>query len=161
MFTFNRNYRDLGQVAPYLPAFLAAYERLEGGRGFVYNDDFRGQVCAEIEDPGHTHARNGACGCGEDTAIYLLQTLRRAKMVEAQVAERMAAGYQPLETLTEVTRFAHVVEYGSYHDVTGWKEWEDVRVVPDAQGRPEVVLPKGRRTHGFRLGGGHLLVLAA
>lgn len=97
MFTFDRDYKNLAQVEEFLPAFLVVYAELVGNRGFVYNDDFRGRVAGIVMEPGHVH-RQPACGCSEDTAIYLLQTLKRRRDLEALVAARLAADTWPSRT---------------------------------------------------------------
>jgi hypothetical protein len=141
---FNRNYDDLSQVEPFLPAFLAVHAEVAHG-DLAYNDDFKGRIPG-IEGP------------DENRAIYMLQTLKSVNELNAQVEQYLADGGARIETLSETTKFASVVRYGWYMGGTGWHEWQDARIVPDERtGTPKYVLPKGKRTHGHLIDGGRIL----
>jgi hypothetical protein len=136
-FTFDKNYKNLDQVAPFYEAYTAVRAELEAAGKYNYNDSFKGRIVG-IEGP------------NEDTAIYLLQTLHSIREMMAEVDAFVAEGATPIDTLNGPTRFAKVMRYGWYLGGTGLATYEDVRVVPDQiNGRPQCILPKGRRTNGY------------
>lgn len=147
-FVFNRDYSDLTQVEPFLPEFVVIFDSLTTGpNDIAYNDDFVGRI-------------PGIAGPDEATAIYLLQSLRRQRVVEAQTEAFLAAGGELLDpaTLTVTTRFTEVAYYGFKKNCTGWATWTDARIVPADGARPLALLPKGKRSNGFRLDAGKVLV---
>jgi hypothetical protein len=99
---WNNDYKDLGQVEPFYPAYLTVYEQLRAAGGYPFNADFKGRIPG-IEGP------------REDTAIYLLQKLRSIRDMEAKVTGHRAAGWRDVD-LAELdggpVRFAGVAEYG-------------------------------------------------
>ena len=137
-FRFNRNYKDLEQVAAYYPAYLTVYERMTEAGAYPYNDNFKGRIPG-IEGP------------DEDTAIYLLQGMRSMRELEAKVDAALADGYEAVDrdTVQGTTKYATIVHYGYYMGGTGWNVWKDARLVRN--GSNVVVLPKGKRTNGFLL----------
>lgn len=149
---FNGDYHDHDQVAEFFPAYVAAFEKLDGR--YPYNDSFKGQI-------------PGIEGEHEDTAIYLLQGTRGLIETFEQVAEARADGCVDLEEvgLSGITKFKRIVQYGWYMGGTGFRDWHDARLVPEENprqeeitGRARAVLPKGKRTNGHLLGGGRVLV---
>jgi hypothetical protein len=140
-FLFDRDYKNLEQVRPFMPAFLARYEELRLAGRYPYNDDFRGHP--------------GISG-DEDTAIYLCQGLRRVDEVAAKLQAALDDGYMVVEAVDEPVKCASVIYYGWERGGAGWKEWRDVRLVPGLTGI--AVLPRRARTLGYNLLGGHLLV---
>ena len=142
---FNRDYRDLGQVAGFWPAYLTVYEELHAAGRYPYNDSFKGRIPG-IEGP------------AEDTAIYLLQHTRHLAELDAKVSEYRAGGWRDVEA-GEIdaapVRYAGVAEYAHCVGGTGWNEWGSARVVR-ARGSV-VVLPGRSRTNGH-LASGRLLV---
>jgi hypothetical protein len=136
-FVFDKNYRNDEQVRPYMEAFLAVYPEVEAaGNGTAYNDSFRGLIPA-------------IAGDDEDTAIYLLQTLRRLDQLAVQIEEFLADGGEEVTTLDKVRR-GTVVHVGFYMGGTGWTQWDEARLLP-RDGKPYAVIPKGKRTHGHTL----------
>lgn len=97
----------------------------------------------------------GAC---EDTAIYLLQGLFRQREQAERVDLALADGFEQIESVSGVERFARVIVY--HPDRTGeWREYADARLVPEdnprqvaVTGRIRALLPKGKRTHGLLIG---------
>lgn len=151
-FAFNRDYHDTEQVAAFLPAFLEVYEELRAAGKYPYNDSFKGRIPG-IEGP------------DEDTAIYLLQTLKHLQDQDAKIAEYLADGFEHIESVDEVTRFSGIVNYGFCVGGTGWREWERARLVPTRSPRQRAitggiggVMPKGARTRTIVLLGGKFLV---
>ena len=140
---FDKNYRNTEQVAAFMPAFLERFAELDPTLRFAYNDSFRGHV-AGIEGP-----------C-EDTAIYLLQQRKDLLELESRVAQALADGFVEVTETAGPLKCSTVVHYGFYMGGTGWKEWQDVRLVPARSGM--AVLPKRARTHGHIIIGGHVLV---
>lgn len=139
-FVFNRDYQDYEQVEAFLADFTRVYEEVKRPGGFAYNDSFKGRI-------------PGIEGESEDTAIYLLQALRREREQQEWVAGLLADGYEPVEQLDETTRFARVVIYSATRRFAGERaEWTDARIVPQ-NGRPYGVLAKGKRTRGTQISG--------
>lgn len=137
--TFNRNYKDLDQVAEFFDAYMAVFRELEAAGEYPYNASFEGRIPG-IEGP------------GEETAVYLLQHTRHMRDYRAKVDAYRADGFEPLDVFPETaTRFAGVVHYGWRNGEDGIDEWSDARLLT-FQGQ-RVVLPKGRRTNGFSLSG--------
>lgn len=151
-FVFNRNYKDLEQVAEFLPAFRERLAELERAGQYRYNDAFKGHIPG-IEGP------------DEDTAIYLLQGLDRARENAERIVAALADGYEPLERVDRITKFSSVVVYDDQDRMRGpiWQEWEDARLIPETNahhnpGEICAVLPKGKRTHGHRVNGRKVMV---
>ncbi len=144
--TFNHNYNDTEQVRTFLADFLTAHHDITRQGDYPYNTSFKGRI------PGLANATSK----NEDTAIYLLQTLKRLDEIRARVDAALAEGLQPLDSVTEPRRYARVVEYGFYMGGTGWREWTAARVVPYGR-RGRMILAKGKRTNGH-IPTGQLLV---
>jgi hypothetical protein len=140
---FNKQYADLEQVAEFLPAFLDVLAEIEGAGQYRYNAAFKGRI------PGIEGAR-------EDTAIYLLQGLERARKEAARIDELLQAGYIYVTELTETRRYGHVVLTPTRHMGEQWAEFHDVRLVP-RDGRPYGLLPKGRSVNGALVSGRNVL----
>ena len=149
-FVFDKNYRNDEQVRPYMEEFLSAFDRLvRPGHDSVYNDRFKGQIPSLA----------GTDSDNEDTAIYLLQNLRRldieaatrAAFVEAGGRKVTADDIQPGQTLRGT-----VVHSGFYMGGTGWDVREDVRlrvrVHPNGNRSLEYV-EKGKRNGSLISGG--------
>lgn len=152
MFTFNKNYKDLEQVAEFLPAFNAAYAEGTAAGRYPYNDSFKGRV-------------PGIGGEDEDTAIYLLQGLRRQIERDAKVSSYLANGYERIEHVNGTERFKAVVLYDDLHGGGRrgvWFEFASARVVAEAQvkatGAPGHIVPKGKR-NGVPVNGLSVMVL--
>jgi hypothetical protein len=144
-FTWNKDYKDLEQVAAWLPAFSAIRDEITSGGGYPYNDDFVGKI-------------PGIAGPDEGRAIYLLQGLYRLRETQARVAAWLAEGFRPIDSVTGVTKFARVILY-SIERGGDWHEYPDARLVPEARalqaevtGRISALLPKGKRTQGIYVG---------
>lgn len=156
-FRFNKSYDDLEQVREFMPAFLARLHALEAAGKYRYNDAFKGHVPG-IEGP------------DEDTAIYLLQGLEHQDRQGEKVAALLADGYRWLDELAETQRFTHICLVPTRRNGGEWAEYHDARVVPcsvawpNGAGKrtpnaPGVILPKGRRSHGYMVNDRRLLVL--
>lgn len=138
---WNKDYKDLGQVEEFYPAYLARYEALRAAGQHPYNDSFKGQIPG-IEGP------------HEDTAIYMLQTLRRVREMESIAAERRADGWRdfdPAELGDSPKRFAGVAEYGYNMGGDGWHEWLPARL--RRYHSSLMVLRGGERTNGHLVNG--------
>lgn len=154
-FTFDRDYKNQEQVAEFLPAFLVVYDEIVASGHYTYNDSFKGRI------PGI----EGPC---EDTAIYLLQCLKRSREQAEKIAALLAQGYEHVERLETTTRYRHVIFYSPPGELRGeWQEWRDARLIPEGwetqkevTGPVQAVLPKGKRTHGVFCNGRSVLVLA-
>jgi hypothetical protein len=137
MFVFNKQYRDLEQVAPFLADFDRVYAEIRASGQYTYNDSFRGRVPG-IEGP------------DEDRAIYMLQNLRRERENDARLAALLTDGYELVERLDATTKFARVVlmPHSGYVGTGPITEFEDARVVPGEDGRPRFILRKRKRNYG-------------
>jgi hypothetical protein len=153
LFEFNGDYGDFAQVEPFLPAFLEVFAEVQARPGFAYNDSFVGRIPA-IANKAH---RGPNSGTHEDSAIYMLQGLKRKREQEARIAELLADGYEHIDTLDQRTRFAHIVLYPTRRMGGEWAEYRDARLVPDANDQPRAVLPKGKRTNGYSVNGRRVL----
>lgn len=146
--TWNRDYKDLSQVEPFWPSYAEVLAELEEAGQYPYNDSFTGRIPG-IEGP------------DEHRAIYMLQTLRDVRAMEAKVAERREQGWVDV-TRADLTstpkRFAKVAAYGYYMGGTGFQEWEDARL--HLYGTSVILLPKRARTRGLTVLG-RLLALPA
>ena len=143
--TWNKNYDDLEQVAEFYPAYLTRYHELEAAGQYPYNDSFKGHIPG-IEGP------------REDTAIYLLQGLRRQRAMNERITGWLAEGFEPVDSLAAVRKFPRVILYRA--DRSGeWHEYTDARLVPETNPRQaeitggiSALLPKGKRAHGVYVG---------
>jgi hypothetical protein len=141
--TFNKNHKDLEQVAEFYPAYLAVYEELRAAGKYPYNDSFTGRIPG-IEGP------------DEGRAIYMLQTLRSVRDMQAKIAAHRAEGWRDFDT-AEVeagpVRYAGVAMYGWYMGGNGFQEWTDNTRLT-RYGHSSVMLLTGRaRTHGHLING--------
>lgn len=139
-FVFDKDYDRIEQVAPFYPEYEVIFNELAAAGKYPYNSSFEGKI-------------PGIAGPDEETAIYLLQQMRHIADMNAKVAEFEAAGGRPLERLDEITRFTEVIWYGFYVGGAGFNKRQDVRLVPDLNGRPYMAIPKGKRTHGEHISG--------
>lgn len=139
--TWNKDYKDLGQVEEFYPAYLAIYEEISTAGGYPYNDLFKGRI-------------PGIEGDREDTAIYMLQTLRSVRDMEAKVAEHREAGWRdidPAELDGGPVRFAGIAQYGFFMGGDGFQEWENARLT--RYHSSVIVLPGRNRTNGHLVHG--------
>ncbi len=145
-FTFNKNYHDKEQIREWMPAFTALRQGMEAAGKYPYNDCFKGKI-AGIE------------GKHEDTAIYMMQCQYSIEREQEKMA-KLRAEMQPLPPLDGPTKFSRVVAYVAGHYVGGtgnFMSWDDARIIPK-DGKPFAVLPKGKRTKGYRIAGAEVLV---
>jgi hypothetical protein len=145
VFTWNKDYKDLEQVAGWLPEFTALRAEAVKAEGYAYDAFFKGKI-------------PGIAGDREDTAIYLLQGLYRQREMDARIAGWLADGYRLIDSVPAVTKFARVILYRADRSGT-WHEYQDARLVPEARpvqaevtGRISMLLRKGQRTHGVLVG---------
>jgi hypothetical protein len=139
IFVFNGDYHDLGQIIPFIDDYWTVAEELKAAGKFPYNDRFTGRI------PGLAGALPR-----EETPIYLLQGLRGLVEGHELLAEVLEEGYERLTELAVQERFASVVVFDQFYRP---QRYQQARVAPDPQHKPCHLLPKGRRTHGRRLGG--------
>ena len=149
MRAFDRKNFDPEQVRDLQPAYSARRADLEAAGLYTYNDSFKGHLGVEF-----------ASDRDEDFAIYSLQKLHDLDDMARKVEAFKAEGGEVIETLEGIKRFRKVARFGWYVGGTGWQVFEDVRVVP-RHGRPDVAIPKGKRTHGYDLSGGTVLGIPA
>jgi hypothetical protein len=143
---FNRDYGDYSQVERFLPAFMARLAELETAGRYRYDASFKGHI-------------PGIGGPNEDTAIYLLQGLERVKAEEAMVAQLLADGYEYVTELDGPRKYRHVVLLRTRRMGEGTIDIRDGRLLPDSDGQPHMVLPKGKRTNGYRVSDRRVLAL--
>jgi hypothetical protein len=138
IFVFNGDYHDLAQIIPFIEDYWAIYEELKAAGKRPYNDSFTGRI------PGLAGALPR-----EETPIYLLQGLRGLVEGHDLLADVLEEGYVRLTELPVQERFASVVVFDQFYRP---QRYEQARVTPDPQHKLCHLLPKGRRTHGRRLG---------
>jgi len=138
VWVFNGDYRDLAQIIPFIEAYWTIYEETKAAGKYPYNSSFEGRI------PGLAEALPR-----EETPIYLLQQLRGLVEGHDHLAEILDAGYRRLTELTTQGRFVNVVVFDQFYAAN---QYDDARVIPDDVHRPSSLLPKGKRTHGRRLG---------
>lgn len=143
---FNKDFHDYEQIAPFWDAYMARFHELESAGRYPYNDDFRGCL-------GGTWATER----DEDTAVYLCQKRRHILDDEAKVAAAIAeGGFVPIERVDAPLKCASVIYYKFENEETGFKRWDNVRLVPGLTGMA-VMMPRAR-TRGINLFGGRVLV---
>ena len=131
MFTWNKDYHDLEQVAEWLPAFTEIRDGITAAGGYPYNDDFKGRI-------------PGIAGDREDTAIYLLQGLYRQREMDARIAAWLADGYREVTSVAAVEKFARVILYK--RDRSGeWHEYADARLTPEVNPRQAAITAQSPR----------------
>lgn len=138
VWVFNSDYRDLAQIIPFIEAYWRIYDELKVAGKYPYNASFEGRI------PGLEDALPK-----EESPIYLLQQLRHLVEGHERLAQVLDTGYRQLTELAARERFASVIVFDQFYDT---QRYEDARVIPDEQHRPVALLPKGKRTHGRRLG---------
>ena len=119
-FTFDRNYSNHEQVAPYYSAFLAIYNEITKNTAIAYDALFEGRIEGLAGSP------------DEKTGIYLLQKVRNLEEMHARINEVRAP-----ESLTELdlqesqgkVYRGTLYRYGWYVGGTGFEKiGEKVRV---------------------------------
>lgn len=136
-FTFNKNYKDRSQIAEFFDDFAAIHAEILAAGQYPNNSRFKGRI------PGLAASTDK----DEDSAIYMLQTELSLREMEAKVAACLATGFEAIDRAPdETTKFAVIVCYGFYVSGTGWVEWHNARFLRHSGS--DVVLPKGKRTHG-------------
>lgn len=138
---------DKEEVRPFLDRFSELRDE-----GLSYNDDFRGKIPGVAGSP------------DEDRAIYLLQGLWKIEREKERIRAALADGFRPVEQGEPGgrKRFASILTYRPEHYVGGTGlicEYEDARLVFDEDGNPRMVLPKGKRSHGFEAGNGRTVLV--
>lgn len=139
-FEFDGDYKNLAQVLPYYQAYTARYRALDAAGAYPYDDSFNGYLGI-------------GCGKSEDTAIYLCQTLTHIHEDALRVNDFIADGGRFLADERPTGR-VDVAMFGWYMGGTGFKVHRDVRLVYRGENGPAyMLLPKGKRTHGYALNG--------
>jgi hypothetical protein len=144
-FRFDKNYGNTEQVRHLMAAYLHRYEELRAAGKYPYNDSFKGHLGLTAESD-------------EDTAIYLCQRLRQLDAVRVQFDAALAEGFQPIEydAVAGPIR-GSVIEHSFYVGGTGFRRFDDVRLVRSGR-NGLAVLAKGARTRGHILTGHGVLV---
>lgn len=147
---WNGDYKDLEQVAEFLPDFERRLAELTAANQNRFNDSFKGHI-------------PGIAGRNEDTGIYLLQGLERHRREQQKIAALLADGYEPVQITarTATLRYEHIVLYSQPGAMDGgWQEHYQARLLI-RYGMPHAVLPKRKRTTGYLVNGRNILVKAA
>src|SRR5450631_1726725 len=114
-FTFDKNYKNLEQVRPLMPAFLARYDEIQQAGRYPYNDDFTGYLGITGDEK------------AEKTAIYLCQSLRRLDAIAWKVRNALADGYKA--DPAGRGKCSSIIHYGWEMGGSGWNEYRDARLV--------------------------------
>lgn len=141
---FNGDYRDLGQVSEFLDDYLAVYDELEAAGKYPYNAAFFGRI------PGLEHCDRDD---GENTAVYLMQTIRHWADHLDRRGELIDAGYARIAAISpgEVRRVNRAAVVGPHT----LKEYPDARLMADETGRVVGILPKRARTRALHVPTGY------
>ena len=144
MWTFNGNRKDLGQVQQFAAAYEARRKHLMQTKPSIvgYDDSYRG-LSPEL------------AGRDQESAIYLLQGLRRRNEYEAGVQNLRDRGFaDPGALPSGHYKFGEIAVIGSkstdeadaYQD--GIHIYDDARLVVES-GKIVGLLPKGKRVYGI------------
>lgn len=142
-FVFDRNHHNLDQVTHLWDAYNARYQELKAAGRYPYNADFKGKIDGLIADDKD-----------ENSAIYLLQTLRSVREYEARVQALRDQGYIEPEAKAKGTtqvKYASIAIIGlEYmgHQHGSIRIVESGRLVT-RDGEPTAVMPKGARSRGY------------
>lgn len=150
-FKFDGDYKNKEQVAPFLDAFSAVYAEIAAGGDYTYNASFKGRIAGL--DP--------ATDKDEDTAIYMLQCMHAIREENRNLERLLADGYKNVVSLPIQKRFASIVVYhaGHFTGGTGYTQYfTNARIIPDAEGKPRMLMEKGKRRYGHPLAGRRVLV---
>lgn len=150
-FAFDRNYGNHEQVRPYMDDFNRVYEEIESTGAYTYNDSFKGRIPSLAGIDSKT----------EDTAIYMLQNLRRLDEDAAKRHEFLESGGRKVSVNDladgQVLR-GTVVKSGFYMGGTGWAVHENIRLRAHTHpsGRRELVYVEKGKRNGNSLGDGDI-----
>lgn len=136
-------------VEPFLAEFGKLREAMVEAGQYPYNDSFLGKI-------------PGIAGEGEGTAIYRLQGLYEIREQERKIDALRADGFVQVNELPAKIRCKRIVVYrpGHFSGGTGLiSEYQDARLVPK-DGKPWMILPKGKSRNGFQASSGIVLVKA-
>jgi hypothetical protein len=135
----------LSQITALVDSYWERRAQLEQERRGTYHSEFYDLPgVADVENP--------------ETPIYLLSQLWSLVKLHDEQARLVADGWKkvtkmaPNETQRHkqlVAFFCHFVGEGSYQR----HGWADARLHADSHGKPDCLLPKGRRTRGVAIGG--------
>lgn len=140
-FVFDKHYSNLAQIMPFYPAFTARYAELDAAGQYPYNDSFKGHLGIEDDK-------------AEDTAIYLCQCLTHFHEDALKVHAFIEAGGRFLVAGDRPEGRVDVAMFGWYSNGSGFRLHQDVRLVyHTGADKPYMLLPKGKRTHGYALEG--------
>jgi hypothetical protein len=154
--TFNGDYRDLAQIIPYIDDYWHICAELSAAGKYPYHAEFYGRI------PGLGGARalaksgpdTGKVVESPETPIYLLAQLRHLVEGHERLAETLEAGYRRFmpwaDDPRDIVKFASIAVFDlHYHRHV----YTDARLVLNADGSLQGILPKGKRTHGRSLTG--------
>lgn len=146
---------DTDPEAPFYEDYLVRRRELEAAGKYTYNDDFRGCFTQPISGP--NPLRHGQ-PLTEDTVIYYCQVRHRMLEIKAKVEAKLAEGYELIEGLDTPapTKFAGIVLFPTGNMSGEYSEYVDARLIDT--GTSQYVIPKGKRTHGYMVGGRKVLV---
>lgn len=146
-FIFDKDYRNLNQVAHLWDTYESRHQELVAAGRYPYNADFKGKIAGLVADDKN-----------EDTAIYLLQTMRHIREFDAEVQALKDAGYAEPDvkprgvTETKYTSVAFI-RRNYYGGRSGTVTILSSARVIAREGVVDSVLPKGARTRGYVVGG--------
>ncbi len=142
-----RNYKrwNLENVEPFLHVYAQHRER----------------IISEGHRP--THARLSGlipeiAGADEEGALYHLSCLHQILAQQVEMLE-VEVDHERIETLPRPMRAESVVCFEPEHYVGGTgriRRFENVRILPDPEGRPTFLLPPMKRTRGYAIARSHV-----
>ncbi len=135
MFKFNGKYKDLKQVEKFYTDFIKIDKQFEKEEKFAYNDLFKGKI-------------KGIEGEDENTAIYLLQSLKTQKSKEEKIKNLLKDGFREITTGEGIKKFEKVVMVGTDYSEDSTKEFERARLLFE-KGFINFIIPKGFSKRGI------------
>lgn len=122
-FVFDGDYKNHEQVRHLMPDFLAWFAELTSAGRYPYNDEFKQLPCLATTD-----SKN------QETAIYLMQSLRRIDEENAWEAEFLADGGRIVDPAEfdanpDLMLRGTFVHRGFYTSGSGWREYEAARLL--------------------------------
>lgn len=149
MWTFNKNYKDWDQVDEFYDEFTRLYEEMKDNNIYPYNANFKGKI------PGIKDSDD------EDSAIYLLQSIRHLDEHKARVEAKL----EGMRVLTDEEKdnivFGKKVRFARVVAFTTLERGERNHKILDEE-KPRLtrahwgslaLMQKGKRTRGIELDG--------
>jgi hypothetical protein len=137
MFKFDNNYHNLEQVKKFYPKFKKLYDEIIERGDYPYNNIFEGKI-KEIE------------GGDEETAIYLLQSLRTQENKNEIIKKLLMDGYSEIINGDGIKKFKEIIQVGTDYSKDSINKFEDARII-FKNTLPIFIIPRGNKTKGYNI----------